>query len=557
MRALSRLGPTWSSSPVRRIVQTIALAFFLILFLYVSWPYGGKNYSETLAAKEWVDAEIFLAMDPLVSVSTAIAARMWVWSLAVAGVILCIGLVIPRGFCGYVCPMGTFLDLFDWALSRRALQPQSRPQAWWMNLRFFILFVMLVSAAMGVLLSGFVAAMAVWTRAMLLIAGPVQAGLLKGWYLVPPMNAGQWISLALFGGIIATGFLERRFWCKYLCPTGAIFSLAAMLSLTGRKISDDCVNCGRCKTACDFAAMREDFTTHQARCSFCQSCGGVCPVGAIQFTDRWDSIDRKMPSVGTSVSHARRQFLAGLGAAVATGAGLAAVIGKPAAGGPEIRPPGSVPEEAFLRLCIRCGQCIKVCPNNVLHLAGFETGFNGLWAPRVVADWSGCEPSCNNCGQVCPTGAIRALTLEEKRAAQIALAVVDKKTCLPYAGRKACQYCVDECKAAGYDAIEFIRVRGQADESGRPVEGIGFLAPVVLEDKCVGCGLCQMRCRVMNVKNERQLNASAIVIQAGSGREDRIFTGSYVELHHRRQNSSGTPSHKNAPAEDYLPEFLR
>ena len=243
---------------------------------------------------------------------------------------------------------------------------------------------------------------------------------------------------------------------------------------------------------------------------------------------------------------------------MAAGAGLAGVIGKTAAAGPAVRPPGSVPEEAFLQLCVRCGQCIKACPNNVLQLAGFETGFNGLWVPRVVADWSGCEPSCNNCGQVCPTGAIRALPLEEKRAAQIALAVVNKKTCLPYAGRQACQYCVDECKAAGYDAIEFLRVGAQADEAGQPIEGSGFLVPVVLEDKCVGCGLCQMRCRAMNVKNERLLDASAIVIQAGPGREDRIFTGSYVELRRRRQqNPAATPGQKNAPAEDYLPDFLR
>jgi ferredoxin len=244
-----------------------------------------------------------------------------------------------------------------------------------------------------------------------------------------------------------------------------------------------------------------------------------------------------------------------VGTAVAAGAGLAATIGKGAAGIPAVRAPGSVPEEAFLQLCIRCGQCIKACPNNVLQPAGLENGFNGLWAPRVVADWSGCDPTCTNCGQVCPTGAIRALPLAEKQAARLALAVINEQTCLPWGGRRACRYCVDECTAAGYDAIEFMRVGGELDETGRPIEGSGFLSPVVLEDKCVGCGLCQMRCRAMNVKNEHLLDTSAIVIQAGPGREDRLFSGSYAELRRRRQSPPDKPAGR--PAEDYLPDFLQ
>ncbi len=115
------------------------------------------------------------------------------------------------------------------------------------------------------------------------------------------------------------------------------------------------------------------------------------------------------------------------------------------------------------------------------------------------ADWAGCESSCNACTQVCPTGAIRALPLEEKKVARMGLAIVNERTCLPYAGREACQLCVDDCAAAGYHAIEFIRVGTQADEMGNPIEDSGFLAPVVLADKCVGCGLCQTRCYGINV----------------------------------------------------------
>ena len=159
-----------------------------------------------------------------------------------------------------------------------------------------------------------------------------------------------------------------------------------------------------------------------------------------------------------------------------------------------MRPPGSVPETLFLRMCIRCGECLQACPNDVLQPASLEQGIEGLWAPRVVADWSGCEVSCNNCGQVCPTGAIRAIPLDEKRNARMALAVVNEKTCLPYAGVEECQLCVDECKAAGYNAIEFRMVGSQMDDQGNPIEGAGFHAPIVLVDTCVGCGLCAWHC---------------------------------------------------------------
>jgi NAD-dependent dihydropyrimidine dehydrogenase PreA subunit len=252
-------------------------------------------------------------------------------------------------------------------------------------------------------------------------------------------------------------------------------------------------------------------------------------------------------------------MLAALGGAAALGVGVPLAVGdgtEPRE--PAIRPPGSVPEDKFLQLCVRCGQCIKVCPNNVLQPAGLEDGFNGLWAPKVIADWSGCEPSCNNCGQVCPTGAVRALGLEEKRVARIGLAEIDCQACLPHAGRQACQLCVDECRMAGYNAIEFIRIGGQIDESGRPVEDSGYLAPAVREDRCVGCGLCQMRCRSINVKSRKLLGRSAIRVIAGPDKEDRIVSGSYLALRKERarqrqqQNQVG-----GATGGDYLPDFLK
>src|SRR6185436_16765594 len=190
-----------------------------------------------------------------------------------------------------------------------------------------------------------------------------------------------------------------------------------------------------------------------------------------------------------------------------------------------VRPPGSLPEPQFLQACIRCGECFKACPNNVLQPLGFQQGLEGLWTPAVAADHAGCESSCNACGQVCPTGAIRALPLAEKKVARMGLAIVNKSTCLPYAGREACQLCVDECVTAGYHAIEFTRVGTEMDDSGAPLEDSGYLAPVVRADLCVGCGLCQTRCYAVNKQTKGLLTESAIIIEAGVGREYRLLRG--------------------------------
>jgi hypothetical protein len=188
-RILWTLGPTWAGSPIRRLAQVLCLLGFLILFFYVCWPYGSRAYAEAFRAKEIVEAELFLLLDPLVSISTALAGKMLIVSLTAAGIVIVVCLVFPRAFCGYICPLGTLLDGFDWLIGRRVTRRQLEREGWWANLRYFLLTAVLVAAVFGVLLSGFCAALAVLTRAMLFICWHRRD--LKGWYLVPLMNFGH------------------------------------------------------------------------------------------------------------------------------------------------------------------------------------------------------------------------------------------------------------------------------------------------------------------------------------------------------------------------------
>jgi ferredoxin len=668
-KLLKRIGPTWLSSPVRRLSQAACLILFLWLLFYVCFPYharparqwkgltpsppsaegtvevatsgdlsadiargdslfilsaasgdqanlgpfivesiadqkltlrpGGEvtaerleelrfdpegpwtasqvpvdawpsHYADSLAGKEVIHAESILLIDPLVAISTAIAAKTWVWSLIFAGGILLAAVLVPRGFCGFICPLGTVIDLFDWAIGKRVTRFRVPDDGWWVHIKYYLLAGVLLCSLFGVLVSGYVAAIPVVTRAFIFLADPMQTASVRGWHNVPPLNAGHFVSIGLFFVVLGLGFFKPRFWCKYVCPSGAVFSVGNLFRVSERKVESSCIHCNKCVEICPFDAIKPDFTTRTTDCTLCQTCGGVCPTHAIKFVERWNGYDLKVendpPTHETALG--RRGFVslvAGSAAAIVGAVGMTAAtkafgarIGADDSLLP-VRPPGSVPEREFLEMCIRCGECFKACPNNVLQPLAFQQGLEGLWTPAVHADWAGCESSCNACGQVCPTGAIRALPLEEKKVARMGLALVNQSTCLPYAGREACQLCVDECNAASYRAIEFIRVGTETDELGLPVEGSGFLAPLVRDDLCVGCGLCQTRCYGINVAEKGLLQRSAIIVEAGEGKEDRLMTGSYVAERNKRlaraAEAAEPPGESGGDA--YLPDFLK
>ena len=145
---------------------------------------------------------------------------------------------------------------------------------------------------------------------------------------------------------------------------------------------------------------------------------------------------------------------------------------------------------------------MKSCVTNTLQPSLWESGFSGLWTPKLELRMAACEPNCNVCGKVCPTQAIRSLLMEEKTHAKIGTAVLRKETCLVWAQNKMCLICDEICP---YNAIVF-----------RPVEG--YRRPVVIASRCNGCGYCEQRCPVRG--------ESAIVV-APDG-EIRLAEGSYI-----------------------------
>ena len=221
----------------------------------------------------------------------------------------------------------------------------------------------------------------------------------------------------------------------------------------------------------------------------------------------------------------------GAAAAVATKVADATGTGQSSAEKP-LRPPGSVPEKEFLDLCIRCGECFKVCPGPVLHPAGLEHGIESLWTPVAHPEHAGCHQECNFCTQVCPTGAIQPLDLAVKKTTHMGLAVVNTNTCLPFRedGREDCNLCFVECEHAGYKAIEMRPIELPVNRMELEMQGFSdfeidemstIQAPFVDPDKCVGCGICTFRCHTKFVVQEAKLEAAAIPVVAEN--EDRFL----------------------------------
>ncbi|UCD17952.1 MAG: 4Fe-4S dicluster domain-containing protein, partial [Candidatus Zixiibacteriota bacterium] len=163
-----------------------------------------------------------------------------------------------------------------------------------------------------------------------------------------------------------------------------------------------------------------------------------------------------------------------------------------------IRPPGAVIEDDFLARCIRCGQCMRVCPNNALHPTFMESGLEGIWSPIMIPRVGYCEPTCVLCGQVCPTGAILELTLQEKVGDnqippnRVGTAFIDKGRCLPWAMDRPCIVCEEWCPTS--PKAVYLKEATDHDRNGREIQ---LKYPYVDPDLCTGCGACEYACPVV------------------------------------------------------------
>ena len=429
-------------------------------------------------------------------------------NVGVVAFLVVLTLLLGRVYCSVICPMGVFQDVVSWISGRRKKMKYRftySPAKSWLRYGVLAVFVVALIAGIGSLVALLAPYSAYGRIANNLFAPLYQWGNNLLAYFAERADSyafyetSVWlksvptfvIALLTFVIIAVLAWRNGRTYCNTICPVGTILGFLSRFALFRPAIdASKCKECSLCARQCKASCI--DFKNHQidySRCVACMDCLDSCKHDALHFQSR---LTKQAPAPAPkSDGSARRSFLAVTATLATTAAlkaqektvdgGLAAIEEKkvPKRATP-IVPPGAVSLRNFAQHCTACQLCVSVCPNEVLRPS---TSLLKLMQPEMSYERGYCRPECVKCSEVCPTGAIKPLTVADKSATQIGHAVWIKANCIPIRDEQSCDNCARHCPTA---AIQMV--------ASDPSNPDSLKIPVVNEEKCIGCGACEALC---------------------------------------------------------------
>ena len=433
-------------------------------------------------------------------------------NVAVVAVLLALTLLFGRVYCSVICPLGVMQDIISWAHGRTKKKNRFRfswsPAKNWLRYGMLALFIILLVAGVNSIVA-FLAPYSAYGRIASSIFAPIYqwGNNLLAWIAEKAdsyafYSTEVWlkslptfiVAVITFVVIFILAWKNGRTWCNTICPVGTVLGFFSRFSVFAPVIdTEKCRNCGLCGKQCKASCINmKEHEIDYSRCVACMDCIETCNEGAIHYAYRYAKKNESKAQESKAVTDAgRRAFMTS--AVIATSAaalkaqeikvdgGLAEIerAKKPERQTPVV-PAGAVSLKHFSQHCTACQLCVSNCPNQVLRPS---TSLENFMQPEMSYERGYCRPECTNCSQVCPAGAIRPITVEEKSSIQIGHAVINLDNCVVNTDGVKCGNCARHCPVG---AIRLVRKN--------PDDPKSLMIPTVDEARCIGCGACENLC---------------------------------------------------------------
>lgn len=518
---------------LRRISQVVFFLVFFWLILQTTFE-ANPSVANTTEITLPYPVSIALEFDPLTALMTILSSATLYHGLLWSLIILIPTFFLGRFFCGWICPLGSLNHWLSEMGSERAVRKgsgriESNRYHNYQRIKYYVFVFLIGTALTGSLQAGLLDPLPLLARSLGTVVLPTaHTGALslmeyiRGYGIAPLTAASEllfdivsWLFfpfrqahfhgitlLAIFFAVVL--ILNRvftRFWCRAICPLGALLGVASRFAVFGlKKDPSTCDHCNLCLLHCQGADNPDvGRQWRQAECHLCLNCQASCPQGSLTFQFFPHQEDTPVnPAATPAIDITRRKAVLSLGAGVVSFAVFRSGGAFTANSDPRlIRPPFARSEDVFLAKCIRCGQCMRVCPNNALHPTMLEAGLEGIWTPMLIPKVGYCEPTCTLCGQVCPTGAIPEFNKKEKIGDsdvppnRIGTAFIDQGRCLPWSMATPCIVCEEWCPTS--PKAVYLEETVVTDRKG---QNITVKRPYVDPSLCTGCGACEFACPV-------------------------------------------------------------